>query len=164
MKIAFEYLTIIFVQTLILNHLNVTDYLVPQIVVAIVFSLPVYWKLSSQILVGFLLGLFIDFFTATPGLQSSAFVFVPLLRSFILNFFDIDSLIIKKQRFHTSFVKFNQFLFVGGIVLFFYHFYVLSISSMMGFNYLSLWVTVFLSASTSLGLILFIQFVFRVDE
>jgi len=164
MKIAFEYLTIILVQILILNHLNITDYLVPQIVVAIILSIPVYWKLSSQMLVGFLLGLFIDFFTATPGLQSSAFVFVPLLRIFLLKFFDIDLLFTNKKRFHTSFVSFSQFLFVSGIILFFYHLYVLSISSMMGFNYSSLWAMVFLSASTSLGLILFIQFIFRVDE
>lgn len=164
MKTIVENILVIVIQLLILNHLNITDLLVPQIVFIVILSLPVSWSMSYQFLAAFVLGLLLDFFTATPGMQASALLFVPVVRNLLFKLYDLEELFLNKSRFHLSNVKILIYLAITGIVGFVYHLYLFSLVHLFQWINLSFWLALFISFSTAFGFVLIIQFIFSSNE
>jgi rod shape-determining protein MreD len=66
------YLFVILTQVLILNQLQVSGYLNPYFYVLFILLLPVSTPQYLVLLLAFLTGFTIDFFTDTPGLHATA--------------------------------------------------------------------------------------------
>ena len=75
----------IFFQVLILNHLNFGGYINPYFYVFFILLLPFETPKWLLLISSFLLGLGVDLFTHTPGLNAAACVMTAFLRPFIIS-------------------------------------------------------------------------------
>lgn len=79
------FLFLILLQVIVINHIDVSIYMSPLIIVLFVLALPFKTPLWVLLIASFLLGLMVDMFMNTPGILSFSLVFVAYLRPFILN-------------------------------------------------------------------------------
>ena len=105
------FVVLVLVQVLVLNHIHILGYATPffyiYLIVKMEYRIPRYLIL----LIGFLLGLTIDMFTNTLGINASATVFLAFLQPFFLKMFaprDVeDDLIPERKQIGTwSFCKY----------------------------------------------------------
>lgn len=74
-------------QILVLNNLNLNQYMYPQVYIIALMTLPINVKHWLSYLIAFALGFVVDTFSYTPGLHSFAAVFVMFLRYSYFNSF-----------------------------------------------------------------------------
>jgi rod shape-determining protein MreD len=92
--LAFRFVFLVLLQTLLLNNIYFFGYINPNLYILFVFLYPIKTKRSLFLVVSFLLGLSIDLFSNTGGLNAaatllSAYVRFPILK-LILNSKDTD--------------------------------------------------------------------------
>ncbi len=83
-KYATMFIVLVFVQVLILNNIQLSGYLNPFLYILFILLLPFHTPVYLQLFLGFLLGLTIDIFSNTPGIHSSATVFLAFLRPYVV--------------------------------------------------------------------------------
>jgi len=74
-----RFILLVFAQVFILNHLNLDGYVNPLLYTWFILLLPFFTPGWVLLLTGFLLGISIDLFTATPGLNAAATVLMAFL-------------------------------------------------------------------------------------
>lgn len=82
-----RFITLILLQVLVLNHMNLGGYINPYVYVLFILLLPFQINRSLLLLFAFLTGLIIDFFGNTLGLHAAATVLMAFARPGILSFF-----------------------------------------------------------------------------
>ena len=76
----------ILLQVFVLNHIPpLHQYITPYIYYLFILWLPFSMGRGSLLIVSFITGLCLDFFTKTPGLHAAACVFIGYLRPFLIN-------------------------------------------------------------------------------
>ncbi len=75
---------LVLVQVLILNNIQVSDFIVPYFYVLFILLLPFETPKWLLLLSAFVLGLTIDLFMQTPGMHTAATVFMAFLRPKVL--------------------------------------------------------------------------------
>jgi hypothetical protein len=75
---------LIFFQVLILNHINLSGYINPYLYVYFILLLPFDTPKWMLLIVAFLLGLCVDIFTNTIGLNAAACVMMAFARPFVI--------------------------------------------------------------------------------
>jgi rod shape-determining protein MreD len=78
------FIILILFQVLLFNNIQFSGYVNPFIYIMLIMLLPVEISPWILLLISFFTGLTIDFFTATPGLHTSASVLTGFLRPYIL--------------------------------------------------------------------------------
>jgi len=78
------FFVLIFFQVLILNHINLGGFINPYFYVFFILLLPFETPKWLLLISSFFLGLGIDLFTYTPGLNASASVLTAFLRPFVI--------------------------------------------------------------------------------
>ncbi|MDG1728489.1 MAG: rod shape-determining protein MreD [Algibacter sp.] len=81
-----RFITLVFIQVLILNHINFFGYINPYIYILFIGLFPIKNNRIALILLSFLLGLTIDLFLDTGGIHAAACVFIAYIRPIILKF------------------------------------------------------------------------------
>ena len=152
------WISIFALQVLLFNHLDLTAFLVPQIFIILLITLPLHTKKIYQVLIAFGLGLLADFFVATPGIHTSACLFLVMLRMTILNTQDLKEEIANRLNYTARNVGVLPFSFTVLILVFFYHLYIFWIGSIGAINTYNLLVTTFMSSVFSLTVIAILQF------
>ncbi len=147
-------------QLIVLNHLELTAYLYPQVFIMILINLPPFINKSYQILIAFALGLIADFFTSSPGLHSSACMFLALIRIGLLNRYDIEEVKANRAWLNLSTLALDKYIFLSSVLVSFYHVYAFALESIGALNTVYYLVTVVLSSVLSFVIILLIQFLF----
>jgi len=71
-------------QVLILNHLNLAGYTNPNLYIYFILLLPFKTPRWLLLVLAFLLGISVDIFTNTPGLNSSATLLTAFLRPYVI--------------------------------------------------------------------------------
>lgn len=71
---------ILAIQILVINNLNLNQYMFPQLYIILLITLPINLKHWVGYLIAFSLGFVVDSFSYTPGLQSFTAVFIMFLR------------------------------------------------------------------------------------
>ncbi|XMO87492.1 rod shape-determining protein MreD [Algibacter sp. AS12] len=79
-----RFVILVFVQVLILNHINFLGYINPYIYILFIALFPVKNNRVVLILLSFLLGLTVDMFLDTGGIHAGACVFIAYARPVIL--------------------------------------------------------------------------------
>ncbi len=79
-----RFIVLVFVQVLILNHINFLGYINPYIYILFIALYPVKNNRSILIILSFLLGITIDLFLDTGGIHAGASVFIAYIRPVIL--------------------------------------------------------------------------------
>lgn len=111
-------------QVLIFNNINLFDYINPFIYIAFVFYYPLKKEKATFLFLSFLLGLCIDFFSDTGGINAAATLFIAYVRlpilSAILRKSDFDYLLfnIRSISFVKAFLYISSLTFIHHIILF----------------------------------------------
>ena len=79
-----QFLVLVLLQVFILNNVQLGGFVNPYIYILFIILLPVNTPKWLLLVLGFVLGLSIDLFAHTPGMNSSASVFLAFIRPYIL--------------------------------------------------------------------------------
>jgi rod shape-determining protein MreD len=78
------FIILILLQVLLFNNIQFSGYVNPYVYILLIMLLPVEISAWLLLLISFLTGLIIDFFTATPGMHASATVLAGFVRPYVL--------------------------------------------------------------------------------
>lgn len=81
---SIRFIGLVLLQVLILNHINLFGYLNPLVYIIWVFLFPIRKNQSLFLITSFLLGLSIDFFSDSGGINAAAILFIAYIRLPIL--------------------------------------------------------------------------------
>lgn len=81
------FLGLILLQVLILNNVHIAGYATPFLYIYLLLKLPSSTSRNELLLWGFSMGLVIDIFSNTPGMNAAAGVFIAFLRPLFLRLF-----------------------------------------------------------------------------
>ncbi len=76
---------LIVIQVLLFNNMNLGSYLNPSVYILFILLLPVKINRSLLLVIAFITGYIIDYFSNTPGLHSAASAFLAFLRPGLIN-------------------------------------------------------------------------------
>ena len=144
-------------QIVVLNHLEFSIYLVPQVYIMILIGLPPFLKRSYQVLIAFGLGLLMDFFTHSPGLHASAAMFTIMLRMLLLQRYDLDEIVANRDWLNLKTLAMDKYLFIASVLILFYHLFAVGLMLLGALNSLNYLLTVLFSTLIAFLLILLLQ-------
>lgn len=148
-------------QVIVLNHLDLSQYIYPQAFILMLIALPPFLNRSWQVVIAFALGLLVDLFIGTPGLHASASMFLVLFRMFLLNRYDIDEIVANRSSLNISTLPLDKFMYLSLSCVLFYHFLVFALESVGAIHLKTYLLTVLISSFATFLIILFIQFFFH---
>jgi len=82
-----RFATVILLQLLIFNNIELSGYIVPYFYVIFIILMPFETPRWLLLITAFLLGITLDLLMMTPGIHASATVFMAFIRPFVLNTF-----------------------------------------------------------------------------
>ncbi len=152
----------ILLQVFVLNHIPpLHQYITPYIYFLFILWLPFSMGRGSLLIVSFITGLCLDFFTKTPGLHAAACVFVGYLRPFFIN------LLMPQQGIEFNYrepsvtsLGFTQYITYVSVLTFCHHAVLSSIQAFQFGNILYLVLKTLGSTVISLLLITIIEIIF----
>ncbi len=159
MSRVFYWILILALQFFVFNHLELSSYLMPQLFILLLITLPLHLSKTVQIIIAFSLGLVADFFVATPGIHASACLWLVLIRFGLLTRIDLKEQESNRLAFNAKTAGVTTFMYVSVILVVFYHFYILVLENLGAFNGAHVFFTTLLSSLFTLLLIGFIQYV-----
>ncbi|MBL1233088.1 MAG: rod shape-determining protein MreD [Flavobacteriales bacterium] len=83
-KHSTRFLALLLLQGLVLNNIELSDYINPFLYVLFILSLPLYASKYLVLALSFVMGISIDIFSSTLGMHTAASVFMGFLRPYIL--------------------------------------------------------------------------------
>jgi len=121
------FILLVFVQVAILNHIYFLGYINPMLYILFIILYPLRKEKASFLIISFLLGLTIDLFSNSGGINAAASLFIafvrmPILKS-ILKKTDIDLTLFNIRK--TSFTKSITYI---ATLTFVHHFIIFSLS------------------------------------
>jgi rod shape-determining protein MreD len=107
LKYLFQFIILILLQVLILNHINFQGYINPYLYLAFIIFLPLRLKTQYVLIFSFLLGLSIDIFGNTGGVHAGASVAIAYLRNFIVRLsfginYDLNTIKLQSAKLNTQ--------------------------------------------------------------
>ena len=84
LKYGAAFILLILFQGLILNNIELGGYINPFLYIVFILALPFETPNWLVLILGFVLGIFIDSFTSTMGMHTSATVFMAFCRAYLL--------------------------------------------------------------------------------
>ena len=79
-----QFLVLVLLQIFILNNVQMGGFINPYIYILFIILLPINTPKWLLLVLGFVLGITIDIFSHTPGMNSSATVFMAFIRPYVL--------------------------------------------------------------------------------
>jgi rod shape-determining protein MreD len=156
---SIRFVGLLLFQVLVFNHINLFGFINPIVYIVWVFLFPFRKNLYLVLVLSFLLGLSVDFFSDSGGINAAATLFIafirlPILR-IVLNKSDFDYL-----SFNLRMVSLNKLFVFITILTFIHHSIVFSLSYFSFQNFTSIISNIFLTSVFSiiliiLGIILF---------
>lgn len=160
-KITVGGILLILIQVFVLNQLDISSYLFPQLYILILLSLPVNLRHWVTMLVGFFLGFVIDWFSDTQGLHASVLTAIGYLRYLYLqNTIDRDIVNSPKRPVYGAFEN-GWYIIYMAVFIFIFHLFLFVLQDFSFAQFPATMLKTFISASVSFLLILLIQFVFN---
>ena len=84
-KYGLMFLVLLIFQIFIFNGMTFLNYATPFVYIYFILKLPISIGKNQLLILSFLLGLIIDIFSNTPGLNASTSVFIGFLRPYLIN-------------------------------------------------------------------------------
>lgn len=124
---SFRFIGLILLQVVVFNHLNLFGFINPMIYIAWVFLFPFRKNISLLLVLSFVLGLSVDFFSDSGGINAAATLFIAFIRLPILK------IVLKKSDFdYWSFnlrtVSFSKALLFITLLTIIHHLIVFSLA------------------------------------
>lgn len=143
-KYILLFVSLVLLQVLILNRVSFLGYAVPFAYIYFIIKLPIGYNRSLSTLLGFLLGIIIDVFCNTPGINAAAATFIGFIcRPVQSLFFMMDDY--KEQTpsmrlLGSSFSRFTVFMILA------HHIALISLESFSYFNFKLILIRILVSA------------------
>jgi len=123
---SFRFIGLVLLQVLVLNHINLFGFLNPMVYIVWIFLFPIRKSISTLLILSFLLGLSVDFFSDSGGINAAASLFIafirlPILKA-ILKKSDFDYLL-----FNLRAISFGKAFLLITILTLIHHFIVFSL-------------------------------------
>jgi hypothetical protein len=149
---------LIFFQVLILNHINLRSYINPYFYIYFILLLPFDTPKWFLLLVSFILGLSVDIFTNTIGLNAAACVLMAFARPFVITAISSgpESLLGDTPSLRNQGVKW--FLYYSVILIFIHHFTFFFLEIFRFSEFVATLVRVLLSSAFTLLLVLISEY------
>jgi rod shape-determining protein MreD len=121
-----RFISLLFLQVLILNHANIFGHINPMVYIAWVFLYPVRKTRGLFLILSFLLGISIDFFSDSGGVNAFAITFIayfrlPILMA-VLRKSDLDY-----AQFNLKSLSINKIILFISILTVIHHFIIFSL-------------------------------------
>lgn len=110
---AFRFFGLVFLQILIFNNINLFGYLNPYPYIAFVFLFPFKKERGTLLILSFLIGLTIDFFTDSGGIHAASTLFIAYFRLYFV------PLILRKSEFEYYTFQITS-ISVGKVLMYFF--------------------------------------------
>lgn len=122
-----SFVTLLLLQVLVFNHINLFGYINPLIYIAWIFLFPVRKSITLFLILSFLLGISVDLFSDSGGINAAASVFIAFLRLPFLK------AILKKSGFdyllfNLRAIPFSKYLLFISTLTVIHHFIVFSLA------------------------------------
>src|SRR5690606_1552098 len=158
----FRFELLILLQAAVLNNINFLGYINPYLYILFIILLPANIGRGQVIFYSFLLGLGIDFFAVSGGVNAAACLVIAYLRPIVLK--SSFGLGYDHQTLKFSKVSFNErFVYVSTMV-FIHHFVLFSLETFSFLNILSILEKTLFSGIFSIILILIVMILFGKRE
>jgi len=114
---SFRFIGLILLQVVVFNHINLFGFINPMIYIAWIFLFPFRKNLSLLLILSFFLGISVDFFSDSGGINAAATLFIAFIRlpilKLVLNKSDFDY-----YSFNLRTVSFSKaFLFIAVLTI-----------------------------------------------
>jgi len=86
LKYGLNFILIVLIQGLVVNNLNIDEFLNPMVYPMLILMLPFELSLIASLIISFLLGISVDGFSNTFGLHASAAMLIGYLRPTVLRY------------------------------------------------------------------------------
>lgn len=162
-KHVFSMIGLLLLQGLVLNNINFLDFINPYVYIAFVFFYPLHKNRYPFLMLSFLLGLGIDFFSDSGGVHTSSILTIAYLRLFFVKVFfkelesDFTLFNLKQEPL------WNVFFYMATLTLI-HHFIFFFLANFSLQNWRVVVINVFSSALFTLILIVLGSFIFRREE
>lgn len=148
-------------QVLVFDNIRIGNYLHPVIYVLFVMILPFKTPNLRLVIDGFLIGMTIDIFDGTPGLNAAATVLIAYLRPYVIGFMTRKSELDEKDAPKVGIMGFPWFL-VYSLILLLIHNFTFFLLEAFSFKLLGIvLLEVVISVPVSLFVILLISYLFK---
>lgn len=121
-----RFIGLVLLQVLVFNQIHLFDFIIPMVYIAWIFLFPVRKNKSLFLVLSFLLGLTVDFFSNSGGINAAATLFIAFIRlpilQAVLRKSDFDYLL-----FNLRSIPFNKSLLFISILTFIHHLIVFSL-------------------------------------
>lgn len=152
----------ILLQVFVLNEVPpLHQYIMPYIYFLFILWLPFSISRSGLLLVSFITGIFLDFFTKTPGLHAAACVLIGYIRPFLINLLmPQQGVEFNYREPSVSSLGFSQYATYVSLLTLFHHSWLFLIQSFQFGNLLYIILKIIGSTVVSLLLITIIEIIF----
>jgi hypothetical protein len=130
-----RFIALVFLQVFLLNNINLVGYINPYIYILFILLFPLDGNKGLLILLSFLLGLSVDIFEDSGGVQAAACVFIAYIRPWVLKYSFGVSYEYNSVKLHKA-APMERFTYLASMV--FLHHFVMFILEIFSFNHISL--------------------------
>jgi rod shape-determining protein MreD len=158
---SIRFIGLVLLQALVLNHINLFGYINPLIYIVWVFLFPIRKNQSFFLIASFLLGLSVDFFSDSGGVNAAAtlfiaFVRIPILKA-VLRKSDFDYFL-----FNLRAISIDKILLYVATLTFIHHFIIFSLEYFSFNDFTTIISTTFFTSIFTvlisiLGILLFVK-------
>ncbi len=153
LNIAFVFVGLVLLQIVILNNINFLGYINPLFYIVFIFYYPVKKLDGAFLLLSFLLGLTIDFFSNSGGVNAAATLLIAYIRIPIIKIV-LGKTELEFNNFSFRKLKFNKTLSIITILTFIHHFVVFGLEYFKIDNFQLILTKTFLTSIFTIILIL----------
>lgn len=160
-KNILTFIGLFLLQVLVFDNIRLGNYLHPIIYVLFILVLPFKTTHLRLIIDGFLIGMAVDIFNGTPGLNAAATVLIAYLRPFIIGLMTRKSELEEKEAPTVGVMGFAWFL-VYSLILLLIHNFILFMLEAFSFRLLGVvLLDVLISVPVSAFIIMLISYLFK---
>lgn len=121
-KIIIRFVLLVFIQVLVLNHINIFGLVSPHLYVLFILSLPLELSKSRVLLISFFTGLVIDVFGNSYGIHATACIVTGYFRHFLLMLIAPREGYEQGLKPNVSYMGWSWYLPYALILIFIHHF------------------------------------------
>lgn len=158
-KYALIFWVLVLLQVLVLNNVQLSGYINPYLYVLFILLLPFETPRYLVLLLAFVLGLSVDLFSNTPGIHSSASVFMAFLRPFVIDLISAREVMDKAVSPRISQMGFGWFFRYSLILIICHHIFLFYIEVFTFSGVLHTLLRSLLSSAFSIILVVISQFI-----
>lgn len=156
-----RFIGLILLQGLIIHNMDLGMYIHPMIYPLFILLLPIEINFYLLLILSFAIGISVDIFSSTFGLNASAAVFAAYIRPLILNLIEPKESYENIDQPNIKNMGLFWFFYYSGILIFFHHFWFFILELFNFQDVLAVFLKTLISSLFSVAIIIILMYLFR---